>query len=145
VSSAAGRSWEKQLPLLQEFLATTDFDAGERWIAGHDDTDTYRFSKQAMNCYVAMTTRRFLPNGVRINAISPGPTDTPLARANAEVWLGYASDYREAVGAAVLTAEQMAYPMAFLNSPAASGISGTNLFVDHGYAMALSTGAWQPA
>jgi enoyl-[acyl-carrier-protein] reductase (NADH) len=39
----------------------------------------------------------------------------------------------------------MAYPMAFLNSAAASGVSGMNLFVDHGYAMALATGAWEPA
>ena len=31
-----------------------------------------------------------LQNGIRINAVLPGPTDTPLARANADIWLAFA-------------------------------------------------------
>ncbi len=145
VSSAAGRAWQDHLPLLHDFLATDGFADAERWMDEHDGVATYTFSKQAMNCYVATMSPRLLPHGVRINAICPGPTDTPLARANADAWLGYASDYRQATGTSVLTPRQMAYPMAFLNSPAASGISGMNVFVDHGHTLALATGAWQHA
>ena len=36
-----------------------------------------------------------LAKGIRINAIMPGPTDTPLAQANKEMWLGFGADYRD--------------------------------------------------
>ena len=39
-----------------------------------------------------------LKQGIRINAICPGPTDTPLAQANKEMWLGFGADYRAEVG-----------------------------------------------
>ena len=97
-----------------------------------------------MNCYVALRSYPFLGKGVRINAICPGPTDTPLARANADTWLTFAQDYREATGAPQLTPDEMGDTMIFLNSEAASGISGVNLLVDSGHVMSSFTGSWQP-
>ena len=58
----------------------------------------------------------FLKQGVRINAICPGPTDTPLARANADMWLGFAQDYRDETGTPHLVPQQMGDVMVFLNS-----------------------------
>ena len=80
---------------------------------------------------------------MRINAVCPGPTDTPLARANAELWLAFAEEYRSATGLPHHTPEQMANAMAFLNSSAANGISGVNLLVDSGHVMATVSGAWE--
>ena len=59
-----------------------------------------------------------LKQGIRINAILPGPTDTPLARANAETWLGFGADYREEVGIEPSTPLEQAYPLVFLCSDA---------------------------
>ncbi len=79
---------------------------------------------------------------MRINAICPGPTDTPLAQANS--WLGFGADYREATGCAPHEPEQMANAMLFLNSGAASGVSGVNLLVDSGHVMSSLAGSFAP-
>jgi NAD(P)-dependent dehydrogenase (short-subunit alcohol dehydrogenase family) len=143
ISSVAGLGWEGQMPTLLEFLDTPDFEAADAWVQAHEGTDNYGFSKQAMNCYVARQAYPFLAKGVRINAICPGPTDTPLARANAEMWLTFAQDYRDATGTKHLTPDQMGNTMVFLNSDAASGISGVNLLVDTGHVMSSLTGSWE--
>lgn len=144
ISSVAGLGWEGAMPTLLEFLDTPDYESADEWVQAHDGTDSYGFSKQAMNCYVARQAFPLMTKGVRINAICPGPTDTPLARANADIWLGFGQDYRDATGLEVLTPEQMAHTMAFLNSDAASGISGVNLLVDAGHWMSSLTGSWEP-
>src|SRR5258706_493617 len=86
--------------LVQDAGAETivmDFDAAAQWAQDHLKTD-YMFSKQAVCAYVAREAMALLKQGIRINAICPGPTDTPLAQANSEMWLGFGSDYRAAVG-----------------------------------------------
>ena len=74
LSSTAGLGWEAELPQLCEYLDTSDFDAAAAWIDTHPGTATYRWSKQAMNAYVARQAFPLLKRGVRINAILPGPT-----------------------------------------------------------------------
>jgi len=143
ISSVAGLGWEAAMPTLLEFLDTKDFEEADAWVQAHEGTDSYAFSKQAMNCYVARQGYPLLTDGVRINAICPGPTDTPLARANADMWLGFAQDYRDATGTPHLVPDQMGDTMVFLNSDAASGISGVNLLVDTGHVMASLTGSWE--
>jgi NAD(P)-dependent dehydrogenase (short-subunit alcohol dehydrogenase family) len=143
ISSVAGLGWENRVPMLLEFLATPDFESADAWIQAHEGTDSYGFSKQVMNCYVAHQAYPFLAKGIRINAILPGPTDTPLARANADVWLAFAQDYRDATGTPHLVPPQMGDTMVFLNSDAASGISGVPLLVDSGHVMSSLTGSWQ--
>ncbi|MGH3524639.1 MAG: SDR family oxidoreductase [Mycobacterium sp.] len=146
ISSVGGIGWENDLPRLQEFLATPDFESADAWVSAHEPEGIihYGFSKQAINAYVAMQAFPMLAKGVRINAICPGPTDTPLARANADLWLTFAQDYRDATGSEVHTPEQMANVMAFLNSDAAAGINGVTLLVDYGHVMSSLTGAYPP-
>ena len=143
ISSVAGLGWEGNLPTLLDFLATPDYESAVAWVDAHEGTNNYLFSKQAINAYVARQAYPFAKQGVRINTICPGPTDTPLARANAAVWLAFAQDYRDATGIAHHTPEQMANTMAFLNSSGASGISGINLLVDSGHVMSSSSGSWE--
>jgi NAD(P)-dependent dehydrogenase (short-subunit alcohol dehydrogenase family) len=144
ISSVAGLGWESAMPTLLDFLATPDYESADAWIQSHEGTDHYMFSKQAMNCYVARQAFPLMTKGVRINAICPGPTDTPLARANADLWLTFAQDYRDATGTATLTPEKMGDTMVFLNSAAASGISGVTLLVDSGHVMSSLTGSYEP-
>jgi NAD(P)-dependent dehydrogenase (short-subunit alcohol dehydrogenase family) len=132
ISSVAGMGWQGNLAQLKEFTALSDWDAAWAWIEGHPGTNTYSFSKQAMNFYTAQQAFPLLKRGIRINAIEPGPTDTPLARANADVWLRFGKNYRDEAGVGAMTPEQMANTLAFLCSPAAAGINGVSFLVDYG-------------
>lgn len=143
ISSVGGLGWQQSMNLLLEFLATPDYTSASAWVDAHEGTDSYGFSKQAMNCYVARKSFEYLEKRIRINCICPGPTDTPLARANAEIWLGFGEGYRQETGTTHLTPEQMGDTMVFLNSAAASGISGVNLLVDVGHVMSSMTGAYE--
>jgi NAD(P)-dependent dehydrogenase (short-subunit alcohol dehydrogenase family) len=135
ISSAAGLGWEANLPLLQEFLAVGDFDDATRWIEEHSKAD-YMWSKQAINAYVAGEALGLLKRGIRINCILPGPTDTPLAQANKELWLTFGADYRAEVGIEASTPLEQAYPLVFLCSDAAVGITGITMITDAGYTSA---------
>jgi NAD(P)-dependent dehydrogenase (short-subunit alcohol dehydrogenase family) len=132
ISSAAGLGWEATLPLLNEYLDISDFDAAAQWAQEHGKTD-YMWSKQAICAYVAREAMGFLKQGIRINGICPGPTDTPLAQANKDMWLGFGSDYRAAVGVEAATPLEQAYPLVFLCSGAAGAITGQTMITDSGY------------
>jgi NAD(P)-dependent dehydrogenase (short-subunit alcohol dehydrogenase family) len=132
ISSAAGLGWEASFSLLSEYLDISDFDAAARWAHEHGKAD-YMWSKQAICAYVAREAMSFLEQGVRVNAICPGPTDTPLAQANKETWLGFGADYRDAVGVEPSTPLEQAYPLVFLCSDAAVAITGTTIVTDAGY------------
>jgi NAD(P)-dependent dehydrogenase (short-subunit alcohol dehydrogenase family) len=144
ISSVGGLGWQSQLPVLLEFLEHSTYESAVDWIDAHEGTDNYGFSKQAMNCYVAQQAYPFMTRGVRINAICPAPTDTPLARANAAEWLTFAQDYRDATGTTTMNPEQMGRVMTFLNSDAAIGISGVNVLVDDGYVMSSLVNSYPP-
>jgi NAD(P)-dependent dehydrogenase (short-subunit alcohol dehydrogenase family) len=144
ISSAAGLGWQADLDLLNEYLDTPDFDSAVKWIEenGHGD---YMWSKETICTYVAREAFRLLKRGIRINAICPGPTDTPLAQANKELWLGFGADYRGDTGIEAATPLEQAYPLVFLCSPAASGISGEILISDAGYLASGITGSYPNA
>jgi NAD(P)-dependent dehydrogenase (short-subunit alcohol dehydrogenase family) len=132
ISSAAGRGWQANLEVLHEYLNITDFDEAASWARDNNKAD-YMWSKLAINAYVARESFGFLQQGIRINAILPGPTNTPLAQANAEMWLGFGADYREAAGIEASTPLEQAYPLLFLCSDAASGVNGVTVVTDAGY------------
>jgi len=144
ISSAAGLGWEPNLPLLNEYLDIADFDAAAQWAQEHLKTD-YMFSKQAICAYVAREAMSLLKQGIRINAICPGPTDTPLAQANAALWLGFGADYRAETGIEPFTPMEQAYPLVFLCSDAAKAISGATLVTDAGYFSSGITESFPPA
>ena len=132
ISSAAGLGWQANLEVLHEYLNITDFDEAASWARDNNKAD-YMWSKLAINAYVAREAFGFLQQGIRINAILPGPTNTPLAQANAEMWLGFGADYREAAGIEASTPLEQAYPLLFLCSDAASGVNGVTVVTDAGY------------
>jgi NAD(P)-dependent dehydrogenase (short-subunit alcohol dehydrogenase family) len=144
ISSAAGLGWERNLEELSEVLDIHDFDDAAKWVNDHMKAD-YMHSKQMICAYVARECMGFLKQGIRINAICPGPTDTPLAQANKDMWLGFGSDYRDAVGVEASTPLEQAYALVFLGSDAASVITGQTLITDAGYFSAGQTGAFPDA
>ena len=146
ISSAGGLGWDTKdtLPQLLEYIAIEDFDAAAAW-AQERDKANYRWSKQAVNAYVAHEAYRLMKHGVRINAILPGPTDTPLAQANAAMWLGFGSDYRGELGIQASTPIEQAYPLVFLCSDAARAVTGITMVSDAGYFSSGITGSFPAA
>ncbi len=144
ISSAAGLGWEANLELIGEFLAINDWDAAVEWTVSNGKAD-YMSSKRIMCQYVASQAYPMLKRGIRINAICPGPTDTPLAQANAEQWLGFGSDYRADVGSEASTPLEQAYALVFLCSAAAAAINGQTLISDQGYLASGIAGSFPDA
>ena len=144
ISSAAGLGWEKGLPELKPLLETRDFDRAAEW-ARKNEKANYYWMKQAVCAYVASQAFPMLKRGIRINALCPGPTDTPLAQANKDAWLGFGADYRQELGIQAATPMEQAYPLLFLCSEAASAINGVTLISDAGYMMSGITGSFPSA
>ena len=146
ISSAAGLGWEAEAETIGDFLTNDTFESAVEWIEREDNVfrDNYMYSKQVMLTYVARASVPLIQKGIRINAICPGATDTPLARANADMWLGFGEDWRQATGLGHGTPEEMGDTMAFLNSDAARGINGVNVIIDGGYMMASLSGSYEP-
>jgi NAD(P)-dependent dehydrogenase (short-subunit alcohol dehydrogenase family) len=144
IASAAGYGWQNNLEGLREYLDIRDFDEATQW-AQDNGRAHYLWSKLAVNAYVAREAFGLLKRGIRINAILPDPTDTPLARANADTWLTFGADYREETGIEPATPLQQAYPLVFLCSDAAGAVSGVTLITDRGYFSSGITGSFPAA
>ncbi len=144
ISSAAGFGWEQNLTRLTEYLEIEDFDEATKWALDNGKAD-YMWSKLTICAFVAREAKDLLKRGIRINATMPGPTDTPLAQANADMWLTFGQDYRSEVGVEASTPLEQAYPLVFLGSQAASGITGLTLVSDAGYFASGQAGSFQPA
>jgi NAD(P)-dependent dehydrogenase (short-subunit alcohol dehydrogenase family) len=144
ISSAAGLGWEPNIDQIQELLDTSDWDAAVEWTHRNGKAD-YLWMKRAMCAYVARQAYPLFKRGIRINAICPGPTDTPLAQANKEQWLGFGADYRADVGSEPSTPLEQAYPLVFLCSAAAAAINGQTVVSDQGYLASGLTGTFPAA
>ena len=144
ISSTAGLGWEGNLQELSEVLAISDFDEAAAWFVDHRKAD-YFHTKQAVCAYVATRAYPLLQRGVRVNAICPGPTVTPLAETNRELWLEFGADYRADAGVEASTPMEQAYPLLFLCSNAAAYVTGVTLIADAGYMSAGLTGAYPAA
>ncbi|MGQ4618581.1 coniferyl-alcohol dehydrogenase [Nocardia sp. R7R-8] len=141
VSSSAGFGWPDRLDAIKEVLSTDTFDQGRRWFAEHTPGgNAYNFSKEVTTVYAMMMGIGLAAQGVRINAVLPGPVETPI--------LG---DFEETMGKETLdgvkdlvgrhaTPADIAKVIAFLASDAAGWINGQAIAVDGGVTGALATG-----
>lgn len=142
ISSSAGLGWESQFATISELLDIADFDAAAAWLRDHEMAN-YMGTKRAVCAYVARAAFDLIKQGIRVNAICPGPTETPLADKNR--WLSNGSDFREAAGITASPPMEQAMPMAFLCSDAASAITGITLVADLGWFNAGMVHTFPPA
>jgi len=142
IASDAGMGWARALPAVTELVTTPSFDDARRWCEQHQDevADGYSFSKQCTIVYTMRAALDLVGRGIRINCISPGPTVTPMFPQFVEAM---GKDFWDAWPRPMgrdATPEEQAYPMVFLNSDAASYVTGTNLFTDGGFTGGAFTG-----
>ncbi|SDG04553.1 NAD(P)-dependent dehydrogenase, short-chain alcohol dehydrogenase family [Lentzea fradiae] len=124
---------QKALPLLNEG-ASVIINASTTADRGAASFGAYSASKAALRSYTRTWANELKDRGIRVNAVSPGPTDTSgmteLAGENAEAF--------KAREAARIAAKRLGHPdevaavVAFLASPDSSFMLGATVYVDGG-------------
>lgn len=143
VSSVAGMDWLDQLDQVIGLLDIPDFEAATEWCRQHDRLvarDGYGLSKVAINAYVARRGFELASRGIRMNATMPGPTETPMLDAFADV-LGrdFFATFPKPLGR-TSSPEEQAWSLVMLNSPRSGYVAGATLLTDGGYAAGIRTG-----
>ena len=145
-ASTAGSQWRQRVKQIDELLAL-DLDSWKlsvQWFdehAGELEQGPYNFTKEIVERYTLRLSRPAMRGGVRVNAVCPGPIDTPLLQDFRTSTSDQIIDWniREMAGRAVSPSE-VASTLAFLGSPAAGYINGINLDIDGGFFAAIATG-----
>jgi NAD(P)-dependent dehydrogenase (short-subunit alcohol dehydrogenase family) len=143
ITSVAGMGFRKNLDHVKALVGTRDFAAGRAWCeANPDKANGYLFSKQCIIWYTMARAVELVPRRVRMNCLSPAPTDTPMLPAfHAQVSRDFIEQHFLAPIGRNATPEEMAEPLVLLASDAARFVSGVNLFVDYGYVASVEVGA----
>jgi NAD(P)-dependent dehydrogenase (short-subunit alcohol dehydrogenase family) len=143
-ASMAGGGWPDHLDRINELLDIGGWDTALHWIDANLDAvggDSYAFSKEVVRVWGMRYSRTTIARGVRTNSVCPAPIDTPLL-----------ADFRATIGeklidwtiqqatGAVMTPREVAMPLAFLGSAAASYVNGHDLVADGGFNAAMATG-----
>jgi 2-keto-3-deoxy-L-fuconate dehydrogenase len=105
--------------------------------AGVPNRALYSASKGAVLSLTLATAADLLPDGIRVNAVSPGTADTPwigrlLAAADDPAAERAALEARQPHGRLV-SPDEVAHAVAYLASPRAGSTTGTTLSVDGGF------------
>jgi NAD(P)-dependent dehydrogenase (short-subunit alcohol dehydrogenase family) len=141
VSSTAGFGWPARLDAIRDLLATDTFEEGAAWFKAHPQQgNAYNFSKEVTTVYTLSMGLALAQMGFRINAVLPGPVETPIL-----------ADFEESMGKDTLDGvkemlgrhaapDDIANAVVFLASDAASWINGHALVVDGGITGAVLSG-----
>jgi len=143
VASNAAMGWQLQLEQLMQLVTADGFDAGKQWCEANPgllEPDGYPFSKKVLNAWVGSRAATLITDGIRLNCINPGPTDTAMMphfvqHAGADIIDAFVGPIRRHS-----SAEEQAWPLIFLNSPRSSYVNGECFTTDGGFFGAVQTG-----
>jgi len=142
ISSTAGGAYAQNIEKWMPLVTTPDFAAARSWCEANPEAiaSGYVPSKEAIIIWTMYAAKAMADRNIRVNCISPGPTDTPMMPAF-EDFAGKAMiDLFTAGMGRRSTPQEQAYPLIFLNSRAASYISGENFITDGGTIAGITTG-----
>ena len=134
IASIASRGWRDNTEVASRLIAVEGMPDTRNLCRQHgiDDALAYPLSKEMVVLWTLQVSQRLLTRGVRVNAISPGPVETPILK---EFWatLGEAEVSKNiaAVGRAG-TPDDVAPLVLFLATDAARWVNGVNIPVDGG-------------
>jgi len=142
VASNAAMGWQLQLDQLMQLVRAGGFDAGKQWCKANSgllEPDGYPFSKKVLNAWVGSRAATLIADGIRLNCINPGPTDTAMMphfvqHAGADIIDAFVGPIRRHS-----SAEEQAWPLIFLNSPRSSYVNGESFTTDGGFFGAVQT------
>ena len=134
LASLAGFDWANRVSSIHA-AEDLDFDDVAEFVATHDAGDangrSYFFSKEALVAWTLQHRWTWRERGIRMNAVSPGPVDTPILGDFVQT-LGARAEEDMRVMDRPGTPADIAPAVAFLLSDASGWIRGTNLAVDGG-------------
>lgn len=145
VSSTAGFGWPLRLESIRDLLATDTFEEGAAWFkANPQQGNAYNFSKEVSAVYALSMGLALGEMGFRLNAVLPGPVETPIL-----------VDFEESMGKDTLDGLKdllgkhadpgdIADVVLFLASDDARWINGQAIAVDGGISGAVATGVVAP-
>jgi NAD(P)-dependent dehydrogenase (short-subunit alcohol dehydrogenase family) len=145
IASSGGIGWQQKLATWMELLRAEGFEAGKAWCQAHPDAIAggYAPSKQAMNAWVCWRAATLIGQGIRLNTLNPGPTNTPMmpqfeknSGTKTIEWATQPINRRS-------TPEEQAWPLVMLNSPRLSYVNGHAFQADGGWMGAVQTGQIQ--
>jgi NAD(P)-dependent dehydrogenase (short-subunit alcohol dehydrogenase family) len=134
ISSGAGMGYLQQIEKWMPLMQTEGFRGAKAWCEANPEAiaSGYAPSKEAIILWTHYAARGLMQRDIRVNVISPGPTDTPMMPQFEDHSGKELVDTFTLVAGRRSTPEEQAYPMIFLNSDAASYITGENLNTDGG-------------
>lgn len=124
-------AYRRMIPNGSGTLVAVASDAGKRGGGGLVADGAYGASKASVLSMVKSLAREFAKSGVRINALTPGPSDTPFFGNRLTEELRALISKNLPIGR-MGTAADMAAAIMFLSSPAASFVYGSSFNVDGG-------------
>jgi len=143
ISSTAGAGYLANIGKWMPLVTAPGFDAAKEWCATHPEEieGGYAPSKEAIIVWTLWSSFALAGRGIRVNCISPGPTDTPMMP-DFEKYVGkeFMEKFPVPLGRRS-TPDEQAWPLIFLNSPLASYTTGENLVTDGGTMGAVMTGS----
>ncbi len=151
LSSIGGSNWQAHMGLLKELYETAGFDEAVDWLNNHKDSiedpsnpqKSYVFSKEALIYYVKRRAWEIANKKIRINTVASGATMTPMIKDFNEAFNQEGTEITDILVSPVgrySNPEEQAKAMIFLNSDAASYISGADLSVDYAFMGGALTG-----
>lgn len=126
---------EKFLPILNDGASVINLSSINAH-TGMSNTAVYAASKAAMNSYTKTAATELAPRGIRVNAVNPGPINTPIFGKTGmpqEQLDGFAGALQEKVPLKRFgKPEEVANVAAFLASDEAAYVTGSEYTVDGG-------------
>ncbi len=125
---------QRALPLLRDggaIVVTGSIGS----VAAVPGNAAYAAAKAGLRAVVRIMAKELLPRRIRVNMVSPGPTDTEIFKRDASA--AEIAGMREMMAGVVPigrmgTAEEVASAVLFLAAPEAAFINGVDLYVDGG-------------
>src|SRR5580658_10260592 len=80
ISSAGAFGWENVMDQVAPLIATAGYAEARTWCEEHPGAvgEGYLLSKQAIIVWTLHAALDLAPQGIRVNCLSPGPTQTPM-------------------------------------------------------------------
>ena len=136
VASIAGYGWRANIERAKALTAIEGFPDIESLVARHSlkNEDGYPLSKELLLLWTMQASHRslFRHSGIRVNAVSPGPVETPILRQFRAVLGDERVDSDIARVGRAGTSADIAPAVLFLCSDGARWINGANLAADGG-------------